>query len=391
MMEHSPLGASGASRWMNCPGSVRLSESVDKGGDSEYAKEGTAAHALASECLVQHTEPWQYIGQEFEEFTVNKEMSDAVSVYTTAITDMHRQYKNNSISMLVADEEMEYIEQRFHCPLIHKSFFGTTDYAKVEGDTLYVWDYKHGRGVIVEVQNNPQTMYYAAGVLESAKLWQDSNINKVVLHIVQPRAPHSSGPVRSWGISKKDLVNWLDETLVPAMNLTATSDKLKSGEHCRFCPVVSKSCPEILSNVDEVEETMAKKIEELSNADVSRFLKLAKTVKLAISNAEKTAYARLEKGQKIEGYKLVNAKSNRKWRDEAEAALEEKFGDRAFKEVELKSPAEIEKMSGGKALAKEFAFKPPTGLKVGEDSDARPAVNKDTKSLFKPTSKKGRK
>ena len=43
---HALLSASGAHRWMNCPPSARLSEQyADKG--SEYAAQGTDAHALA--------------------------------------------------------------------------------------------------------------------------------------------------------------------------------------------------------------------------------------------------------------------------------------------------------------------------------------------------------
>src|SRR5262252_1003122 len=42
---HSLLGASGASRWLNCPGSFRLSQTVPAGVSSIYAATGTLAHA----------------------------------------------------------------------------------------------------------------------------------------------------------------------------------------------------------------------------------------------------------------------------------------------------------------------------------------------------------
>jgi hypothetical protein len=45
--KHSKFAASSAKRWLNCPGSVRLSEKAPPQFESIYAKEGTDAH----ECL----------------------------------------------------------------------------------------------------------------------------------------------------------------------------------------------------------------------------------------------------------------------------------------------------------------------------------------------------
>ena len=43
---HALLSASAAKRWLNCPPSVRLTESMPDT-SSDYAEEGTVAHALA--------------------------------------------------------------------------------------------------------------------------------------------------------------------------------------------------------------------------------------------------------------------------------------------------------------------------------------------------------
>ena len=42
---HAKLSASGAKKWMNCPGSILLESQVEER-PSEYAAEGTTAHAL---------------------------------------------------------------------------------------------------------------------------------------------------------------------------------------------------------------------------------------------------------------------------------------------------------------------------------------------------------
>ena len=47
---HAILSASGSKRWMACTPSARLEESFEDV-ESEYAREGTAAHALAEHKL----------------------------------------------------------------------------------------------------------------------------------------------------------------------------------------------------------------------------------------------------------------------------------------------------------------------------------------------------
>ncbi|KKL63399.1 hypothetical protein LCGC14_2175490 [marine sediment metagenome] len=141
--EHSPLGGSGAPRWMKCAGSVSLSYGV-KDKESEYAKLGTAAHALAELCLKDRTDAWQWIetAQEGSVIFVDKDMADAVQVYLSAVREWHPDRNQGNT----------WIERRFHCPTIHKYHYGTADLVHLdkENKTLHVWDYKHGAGIVVE-------------------------------------------------------------------------------------------------------------------------------------------------------------------------------------------------------------------------------------------------
>lgn len=136
------------------------------------------------------------------------------------------------------------------------------------------------------------------------------------------------------------------------MDRALTSDETQSGEHCRFCPVRSRACPQIAKDMDELEALMKSfeggAADELSNAQVARFLDLLAVAKIAASAANKTAYNRLQAGDDIPGYKLVSGRANRIWKADAEAALKAKFGDEAFTKPELKSPAEIEKCQWAK-------------------------------------------
>ena len=54
MATHSKLSASGAEKWMRCPGSIAMSEGLPDT-SSAAADEGTAAHFIASVCLIEGT------------------------------------------------------------------------------------------------------------------------------------------------------------------------------------------------------------------------------------------------------------------------------------------------------------------------------------------------
>ena len=117
--------------------------------------------------------------------------------------------------------------------------FGTVDAAALVDRTLEVIDYKNGAGVTVSPVQNPQLMFYAAGVL--AKLPGDL-IQFIKLTVVQPNAI-GVPPVRSWEISVVDLLMWVDEVLVSGVASCARDDApLVPGDWCRFCPVVH-ACP----------------------------------------------------------------------------------------------------------------------------------------------------
>ena len=58
-----------------------------------------------------------------------------------------------------------------------------------------------------------------------------------------------------------------------------------------------------------------------------------------------------------------------------ESALDAKYGEKAYEPAALKSPAQIEKLPGGKALIAKLAYKPDTGITLApEDDNREPAV-----------------
>ena len=394
---HSPLGGSGASRWMPCPGSVAQSHGVEDD-ESEYAALGTAAHTLGEDCLTTGENPWEYIGGSIwggnvyptletidlpeGAIPIDKDMADAVQIYLDAVRMWHPDRNQGNF----------FVEKKFYSPSIHKFFYGQSDVVYIDDDerTLHVWDYKHGAGIIIEVPWNSQGMYYACGIMEELDLW--GTTDKVVIHIAQPRGWHSAGPIRHWSIVTDDLMDWLEGALIPSMDHAMVSHDTVSGEHCRFCPARSRACPRLVENMKElqkmVEETQKVGADKLTNVQVATFMDLFDTAKIVNKEAEKTAFARLSAGAVVPGRKLANARANRTWKDGAEMAIKKKFGKKAMTVPVLLSPAKIEAMPEGETLTARWAEKPDAGLTVVKAGDSRRAVNTDTKSLFKAASKK---
>ncbi len=75
------------------------------------------------------------------------------------------------------------------------------------------------------------------------------------------------------------------------------------------------------------------------------------------------------------GWKIVHKKANRVWKEGAEAAVVASIGEDAAYTRKFRSPPQVEKLGKvGKALAKEHAYKPETGLTLAPESDRREAV-----------------
>jgi hypothetical protein len=406
---HSPVGASAIKRVLACPASVGLADGIEDE-ESDHAALGTAVHVLIEVCLTQGIDAWERIGHgpaESWPMVITRQMANSAQVMLDAVRTAHPDRNQGNF----------WVERKFHCPTIHPLFYGTSDVVYLDevvnempsatgsGEmvpmtyrTLHIWDYKNGVGVVIEVEKNEQCMYYACGALEDLALWD--KVDEVVLHVVQPNGFHEDGPVREWPTTPDYLAKWLEDTLVPGINVATNPDSygaeghipandwMKSGEHCRFCPVRTHACPQLTADIDELEKLMAIPAIELTNEQLGRLLTLRETGKIVFKAAESTAFGRLSGGGKIPDWKLVNAGANRTWKDDAETKAVETFGPACYTKPSLKSPAQIEELPGGGSFTATHAYKPEAGLKLAPASNRKAEVSTDTKGLFTDVTKK---
>lgn len=342
--KHSILSPSSCKRWVNCPPSALLNHQAERT-TSEYAEEGTLAHAVAEEEL-KHRLLDPSLGREVTPVdSVPEDMREYVAEYV------------NYVAQLPACAV--YIEHRVDLTHLHADTFGTVDAAVVTPDgALHVCDLKYGQGVRVDAKDNYQLMLYAHGLvqeLESLELYQ---INSVVLHIIQPRLEHIS--VHELTIN--ELNAWFGTEVRPAAALAVKGEgDRKAGDHCRFCAARARcraasdhAQVELLDLFDKVEKAKSSDAYiELTNSELSQALTKFDDLSEWIKSVKQEAHAAIMRGEKVPGYMLTQSLGNRKWADEAQALkfLSKKLGKKEVTTTELLSVAQLEKKLGKQEFA----------------------------------------
>lgn len=402
--KHARLAPSASSRWIKCPGSIKLSELVPTPVSGDSAKEGTAAHSLGEKCL----ESWlnecytitagdfegTVIESEGKKYIVDEDMYEAVDVYLETI----REILGGDACAVHHDQITFKVEEKFSLEWLHKDMFGSNDcciYNELT-KTLHVIDYKHGKGIVVEPAWNTQLMMYALGAIYT--IWKDLTkdskpiapqklFDKVELIIVQPRAYHEAGEVRRWETSVQDLMFWATQILKPSADETELEGAtLRAGEHCYFCPAMPV-CNEHASNAALVAKTefnnpVLPSPDMLSPQDMARILELSDTFSKWSKSVKEYAQQQMQAGFNIPGQKLVKKKSNRIWNDVVISGVEDRLtqllGEGAFNKKML-TPAQAEKALKKAGHSPEAALdglivKPDAGLTMVADSDRRKPV-----------------
>lgn len=393
--EHSIRGASSAKRWMECPGCINAIEALpqeERSTTSEYAAEGQAAHNLAQlgltggdplspaggMCSIDNTLGATVHDDDGNEHEVTADMIEAVNVYLVEIFAQREAHPNAEC----------HVEQKLDVTWLRPDLFGTADHILAEpfGD-LIVTDYKHGRGVVVEVESNEQLMYYALGALKEAGGPDEFENVKIVL--VQPRAMHADGPVRRWEIGAQALWDWGHNELAPAYDRTLDPEAPRNaGAWCRFCPVMA-DCEatralvqrEAAIEFSDAPLDPAKDMPALPGSvkDLAQAMNAIPVIDAWCKAVAGQVDTILKRGEAVPGFKLVRGRSNRKWKDAAkvEKVLKGKRGVKTediYKKT-LLGPSPIEKLRGvGKAWVAKYAEKPEGALTVAPESDAREAV-----------------
>lgn len=340
---HSYWSASKFESIMLCPGKIVL-EGVAPDNTNSYAAEGTAAHQVLTWALQEDRPASAYLGRTIvvddHTFVVDEEMVDCVQVCVDYVNDL-----KGDDGVLFADIRVNYSR---YLGVDFDQAWGTADVIVVRGDELIIIDYKHGRGVEVSAERNPQMSLYALGALQAYQ-GLVADFTRVRMAIVQPRVKRAPS---EWDCSVEELEAWARSTARSAVaSATLAAEAfgtegwqetfLRPAENaCRFCKAKAV-CPalraEIASTVspsgsapaspDEFADLEVATSEALKSTDeawLSAALSKVDLIEDWCKSVRAEAERRLLAGQPVPGYKLVaGRKGARQWVDEkaAEEAL----------------------------------------------------------------------
>lgn len=377
---HSRRSPSGAHRWMHCLGSPNL---IAKLGplarqSGRAADEGTAAHTVYADCLINNQDAWEYAGQTIEvknddgtvraEFIVDAEMQEAVQIGIDYIRKKLEKYKDRNPILMV--------EQRVSSPE-DEDAYGTADtIIIIPGDRIIVPDFKYGKNVSVE-PHEEQLLSYGHYAFETYAQYFTDEKTICELVIIQPRlaSPHPLGQIRKHITNKAELARWFYGDALPALVGSRDPEAvLTIGDWCRFCPA-NQHCPALIGEVD----TLPTGIQPvtMTDDDLNLLMTKKKPILQLFERAEEELFTRAMHGSKFPDWKLVRKIASRIWKDGAEAAITEKYGPAAYTEPKLKSPPDIDKMDGGKDVTAEWSQKPQTGLTIAPRGDKRQEASPD--------------
>lgn len=364
MADHAVLSASGSHRWLNCTPSARLELEFENTG-SEAAREGTAAHALCEHKLKRalHIRSRRPVSDYDSD-----EMEECTDAYAEFVMEQYEAAKQ------VCKDPVVLIEQRLDFSCYVPDGFGTGDCLIISDDRLHIIDFKYGMGVLVEAEDNPQMKLYALGALAVYDALYD--IREVSMTIFQPRREN----VSTWTVSVEDLKAWAENELKPRAKKAYDGEgEYLPGEWCTFCRAAVR-CRARAEEKLRLAQTEFRMPPLLTDAEIEEILAvLPDLTKWANEIAAYALDAALNHGKEWNGFKVVEGRSVRKYRDEA--AVAEAAKEAGYKDIYRQSLIPLTEMQRlmGKDKFEEvlggLITKAPGRPTLVPKSDKRPAMN----------------
>ena len=364
MGKHALLSASSSHRWLNCPPSARLCEGYDDKG-SNFAAEGSDAHSLCEYKLR------KALGMEAKDPTedltwYDAEMEESASGYAAFVMELVAEAKKTCSDPVVL------IEQRLDYSKYVQSGFGTGDCVLIADGTLHIVDFKYGRGVLVEAEDNPQMKLYALGALEIFDCLYD--IDTVSMTIYQPRRAN----VSTFTLTRQELLDWAETVLVPTAELAYAGDgEYHCGEWCQFCKAKADCRERARANM-ELARYEFRQPPLLTDEEVEEILGKLDSLMDWASDIKDYALQAAISGKHWSGYKLVEGRANRRYTDEnAVVAAVKAAGYDPYDEPKLLGVTAMTTLLGRKQfndILGGLITKPQGKPTLVPESDKRPAM-----------------
>ena len=337
-MAHALLGPSSAARWIACPPSVRLCEQFEDA-ESEYAKEGSLAHEIAELKVRKLIDP----GLTSRKFTAAMKKLKEKELYQEEMQGYTDEYVEFIQEQMYSYETTPHIsvEQKVDFSQYVPGGFGTADCILISNDTLHVIDFKYGKGVPVSVENNAQLLLYALGAYLAYEMIFP--IEHIKMSIVQPRLTG----IDTWECSLDYLLTFAKKAQEKAVMALNGKGDFECGEHCKFCKAKATCKARANANL-ELAKYEFKAIELLTLEEIGEILQKAKDLDNWVKELEKYALAESLKGNNVPGWKAVNGRGSRSFKNTDDAIKVLKITLTMLYERKYLTLAQMEKVIGKK-------------------------------------------
>jgi len=372
--KHALLSASGSERWLECPPSARLEEQFPKRSTS-YADEGTAAHEVAELTT-------RYWLAEINESAYENQLDELAKgeYYNTEMQECANEYAQFIAKTLLgarkictdAIVELEVKSLDFSEWAVEG--FGTGDCIIVADDVLEIIDFKYGKGVRVYAEGNTQMRLYALGAIKRYGDLYD--IKQVRMTIMQPRITAEPSTDE---LTVTALIDWAENYVKPRAALAFEGEgDFNPGENtCKFCRAKEQCRARAEKNLALFDETPD--IETITVDEAGEILKKAGDIKTWLTDLENLITRSLFDGTAVDGWKLVEGRSIRKFTDSlkvAEAMINAGYDEAVIYERNLITLTNMEKSFGKKNVGEilgDLIYKPPGNPTLAPAKDKRPA------------------
>ena len=389
--KHAILSPSAAHRWLHCTPAPRVEAEFPET-TSEYAEEGRLAHSV---CELAAKKKFTVMNNRTYNSQLKKlkadpkwddEMLSTAATYVEHLTEHAMRFEHAPyVALEVQVDITDYAPEAF----------GTCDCVMIGGDELIITDYKHGKGVPVSAQDNPQMLLYALGALKLYRPIYGDMIRRVSTYIDQPRLGSYDGA----SMTVEELLAWGESIKPKAAAAFMGTGEFAPGEWCRFCRAKAKCRARANQNTAledfkdciplgrsipmqaEYDATGFKPSNCLTDEEIGALLVRAEGLVAWYNDLKEYALAACLNGKTIPGWKAVEGRSTRAWTDQ-DAALEALMAGGVEEAIIYdrvpKTLAQLEKVIGKQRfgeLVGGMITKSPGKPALAAESDKRPAYN----------------
>jgi len=371
---HSIFGPSGAEIWLHCTPAARFGAMFEKKA-STYADEGTLCHDIATDLIayrVKRLSKKEYL----KRLAVHKahglykiEMDHYSESFANYVLEIFFSYKLKGWADI-------WIETRVDYSHLVPEGYGHLDIAILSPGVIDIIDLKYGKGVPVSAIANPQLSLYGIGVIEATKFIE--RFKKVNLHIYQPRLDNIS----VFNTTTEECIKWGEDKVRQRAQLAFKGEgDFVPGSHCMFCPAKPR-CKAAAEKHKAMAQYDFMLPYELDNEQIAEILHSGEQLINWFNSVKDYANAEARKGVKFAGFKLVEGKSNRRFKANTEAEITTRlkklgFSPTAFSKNQLIGIIEMEGLLGKERFERElgkFIEKPPGTPTLVPITDRRHAI-----------------